>query len=106
MSNVVQMAPAINPLVELQKEFVLSTIGGEIRIMRRHEINAVTKGSVGNVNMYKPSDGKVLLRRHLETLPVTCEAKKTIEDFQASPNTTVYSETAFSPLKTAPTTLN
>ena len=106
MSNVLQIAPAINPLVELQKEFVLSTIGGEIRIMSRHEINAVTKGSVGNVNMYKPSDGKVLLRRHLETLPVTCEVKKTIEDFQASPNTTVYSETAFSPLKTPPSTLN
>ena len=106
MSSVVQMAPAINPLVELQKEFVLSTIGGEISIMSRREINAVTKGSVGTVNMYTPSDGKVLLRRHLETLPVTCEAKKTIEDFQVSPNTTVYSETAFSPLKTPPSTLN
>ncbi len=106
MSSVVHITPAINPLVELQKEFLLSTIGGEIRVMSLSEIDTVKKGKAGNVEMYKISDAKILLKRHLETLPVSCEVKKVTEEFFASPNTKVYSEIAFSPLKTPQTTLN
>ena len=106
MSSVVQITPSLNPLVELQKEFCLFTLG-EVRIVNRKDITDVISGKhKGDFSIYTLSDGRVLMRRFLETLSVSTDVKNTIDDFLVSPNTTVYEKTAFSPVQMPPTTLN
>lgn len=106
MSSVVQITPSLNPLVELQKEFCLFTLG-EVRIVNRKDITDVISGKhKGDFSIYTLSDGRVLMRRFLETLSVSTDVKNTIDDFLVSPNTPVYEKTAFSPVQMPPTTLN
>ena len=60
----------------------------------------------GSVNFYKRQAGEVVIKRFLEQLPITCDAKKTITDFWINPATHVYTEIAFNPIAQPPSTLN
>ena len=107
MSNLVQLTPAVSPLQELQKQFALVKLGGKLWLCDLREIAATRAGTrQGEVQFSPKSDGKDLLERHLQVLPALSNANQTIKEFWASPNTTLYTEVAFSPLPQPPTTLN
>ena len=94
-------------LQHLQLAFCLIKLGGEILIVDRTEVAAVLSGQqVGSVNFYKRQAGEVLIKRFLEQLPITCDAKKTINNFWVDPATHVYTDIAFNPIAQPPSTLN
>lgn len=107
MANISPAAPAASPLQELQKAFSLLKLSGDVVIAEQSQIEGVRNGTDREgVQMFRMTPGKLLLRRHLESLPMPSDAGKAIADFLVSPNTTVYDRMAFSPLPTPPTTLN
>jgi hypothetical protein len=106
MANVVSIA-ATSPLQELQKAFCLLKLSGDVVIAEQQQIDEVRSGlDREGVQMFRMTPGKLLLRRHLEALPLASDVGKAIADFLVSPTTTVYDRLAFSPLPTPPTTLN
>ena len=101
------VVPIVNPLDELQKAFCLITIAGEVRVMSCQEIADTLAGKhQGDLNMYQLAPGRLLMARHLETLPVSSNVGQVIKDFMVSPNTHAYYSVAFSPLAQPTTTLN
>ncbi len=107
MANVAPIATASTPLQELQKAFCLLKLSGDVVIAEQRQIDAVRSGlDREGVQMFRMTPGKLLLKRHLETLPLPSDAGKAIAEFMVSPNTTVYDRIAFSPLTTPSTTLN
>lgn len=107
MASLAAVTPSLDPLQELQKSFCLFKLAGAFWVSDRREIEAVRNGaSSEELSMYGKADGKLLLQRHLETLPVSSDARKVVADFMISPRTTVYDAVAFSPLTTPPGTLN
>jgi len=94
-------------LQHLQRAFCLIKLGGDILIVDRTEVAAVLSGQqVGSVNFYKRQAGEILIKRLLEQLPITCDAKKTINNFWVDPATHVYTDIAFNPIAQPPSTLN
>lgn len=107
MANTHSIATASSPLQELQKAFCLLKLSGDVVIGEHKQIEAVRSGlDREGVQMFRMTPGKLLLRRHLEALPLSSDAGKAIADFLVSPTTTVYERIAFCPLPTSPTTLN
>ena len=107
MASLSVMAPTLNPLHELQQAFCLFKLAGAIWVVERDEIVAVRKGTnAGEISMYRPGDGKLLMQRHLETLSVSSDPKRVVSEFMLSPHTTIYDAVAFSPLPTPSGTLN
>ena len=107
MANVAPIATASTPLQELQTAFCLLKLSGDVVIAEQRQIDAVRSGlDREGVQMFRMTPGKLLLKRHLETLPLPSDAGKAIAEFMVSPNTTVYDRIAFSPLTTPSTTLN
>lgn len=95
------------PLAALQVRFCLINLGGQIRVADRDQIQDVMSGKkAGEINFSKKPDGAVLMHRHLETLPISSDPKKTLADFWVDPTTHMYDTVAFSPHATPPTTLN
>lgn len=100
-------SPTSSPLAELQKVFCLITLAGQVRIVSRQEIAELMAGKRhGELNMYKLLDGKIQMKRYLETLPIARNPKLVIDDFMVSPDTLEITDVAFSPLPTPPSTLN
>ena len=94
-------------LQHLQRAFCLIKLGGDILIVDRTEVASVLSGQqAGRVNFYKRQAGEVVIKRFLEQLPITCDAKRTITDFWINPATHVYTEIAFNPIAQPPSTLN
>lgn len=107
MNNVVPISTAIVPLREVQAEFALLNLGGEIRVVSLAEIEATLNGTrEGSISMYKTADGKLLIMRFIETLAVSSKPAHVVEEFKHSPHTRVYDALAFSPLPTPAATLN
>ena len=100
-------SPPTTALQHLQRAFCLIKLGGDILIVDRTEVASVLSGQqAGRVNFYKRQAGEVVIKRFLEQLPITCDAKKTITDFWINPATHVYTEIAFNPIAQPPSTLN
>jgi len=98
---------SMSPLQHLQDRFAIMDLGGEIRLLDRHQVTGILSGTIkGDVSFYKKPDGNLMMKRVLESLPLPCKAEAVVDDFWVSPQTTVYSSTAFSPLPTSPSTLN
>ena len=96
-----------DPLQELQKRFCLFKLAGAIWVSELDEIAALRNGTrSGEVSMYSKEDGKLLMQRHLETLPFSSDTKAVVGRFMVSPHTTIYDAVAFSPLPTPAGTLN
>ena len=107
MSNVVPISSASAPLAALQEAFCLLRLAGELRVGDRREIADILAGTRrGDVSMYRKQDATVLMKRCLETLPFASNTKSVCEDFFVSPSTIEYTEIAFSPCLTPPSTLN
>ncbi|WP_353207750.1 hypothetical protein [Sphingorhabdus sp.] len=109
MADVVPItaAPVPSALMELQRNFCLLALGGDVRVADRREIAQVLSGERDeDIGMYKMPAGKLLMQRLLESLPITSEPKKDIAEFLVSPNTKVFDAVAFSPLTTPPNTIN
>ena len=84
MNNVVPISTAIVPLREVQTEFALLTIGGEIRTINLREIEETINGSrEGSISMYKALDGKHMIMRFCEALPVACVPRFVSDEFKA-----------------------
>ena len=107
MINTTHGTPAIDPLVELQKSFCLIVMDSQIRVGDKSEISAIQKGvRAEELNMFKLSDGKLLMKRYLQNLPVSSKPNEVIEAFLTHPNTVRYEHIAFSPLPTPSNTIN
>ena len=107
MASITPITAASSPLEELQRAFCFLRLSSDVVIAEYKQIDAVRSGvDREGVQMFRMTPGKLLLRRHLEALPMASDAGKAIADFLVSPNTTVYDRIAFSPLTTPPTTLN
>lgn len=107
MINTSHGALAIDPLVELQKSFCLIVMDSQIRIGDQREITEIQKGKrTEDLNMFKLSDGKLLMKRHLQNLPVLSKPTEVIEAFLTHPNTLRYDQVAFTPLPTPPNIIN
>lgn len=107
MASIAVTNLALDPLQELQKAFCLFRLAGAIWVADRAEIAAGRNGAGGGeVSMYRKEDGKLLMQRHLETLPISSDLKHVVGKFMISPNTTVYDNVAFNPRPTPAGTLN
>jgi len=95
-----------SPLSIVQKRFSLLNISAEIRIIDNQEVSDVLSGKKNDISLYKRPEGQLVMKRHIETLPIATKPKEIIEQFLIDPKTHTYDEIAFSPLKTPPTTLN
>lgn len=94
-------------LAQLQKKYCISNVGGEIRVLDREQIENVQSGkNTSNVNFCTKPNGEVLIKRYLESLDIASKPKEVISEFWISPDTLMYTETAFTPKSTPATTLN
>jgi hypothetical protein len=107
MASAAKLVPPIDPLEELQKRFCLFKLAGSIWIGDRSEIAALQSGAHGHeVSMYRLADGKLLMQRALEAMPLASDSRRIVSEFMLSPTTIIYDAVAFSPLPTPPGTLN
>ncbi len=93
-------------LLELQQAFGLFRSGGEFYVIDLQQVADVKAGKGGCVEFYKKQNGDLLLRRFLEDKGIPSDPKKVISEFLVNPKTVVFTEIAFSPLKTIPSVLN
>jgi hypothetical protein len=97
----------VSALQELQNNFCLVNLAGEIRLADQRQIQcALSDVKEAEVSFYKKQDGVLLMKRYLETLPIDSDSKQDIADFFVNPNTHIYNKIAFSPLELPSTTLN
>lgn len=95
------------PLQELQKQFCIIDIQGEIRVLDRGQVDEALNGDYeGDISFYKRQDAELVMARCLENLPVSSKVKVEIASFWVDPATIMYTQTAFNPNDTPPTTLN
>jgi hypothetical protein len=96
-----------DPLEALQSRFCIIDTHGDIRILDRDQINSACNGNYkGDISFYKKLDGELMMRRFLETLPISSKPREVISNFWVNPVTLLYDQTAFTPNVTSPTTLN
>lgn len=95
------------PLSTLQHKYCLADLEGQIRIVDRNHIQEVLSGLNSRpIGFYDLKNGKLLLERELEKLPMPSEPGKVIKQFLVSPNTHKYDSVAFSPFNLPATTIN
>ena len=89
----VGMNNQLDPLIELQKEFCLFKLDSKVRVGLLKEINLMKAGhQIDEISMYNKEDGKLLMKRFLETLSVAPVPKTLIEDFMNNPNSIAYGQ--------------
>ena len=107
MNSQIQNPPPIDPLQELQKTFCLIVMDSQIRVGDQREIAEIKQGiRCQDINMFKQSDGKLEMKRHLENLPIPCKPNEVIDAFLTNPNTLRCDTFAFTPQPTPPSTIN
>ena len=73
----------------------------------KREIAQIKQGTRTELpNMFIVNDCKLLMRRYLENLHVSCEPDKTFKAFLNHPNTLQYTHVACTPLSTTPKIIN
>ena len=94
-------------LEKLQDRFCIIDINSEIRVLDRTHIQQVRCGLYKKeLSFYKRQDANMLMRRHLESLPIACKSEPVIQEFWTHPSTKMYNSTAFTPEPTTEETLN
>lgn len=106
MANVIKIQQPLTALATIQKRFALLNLSGEIRIVDKDQIADVLAGVAREISFYKRTEGQILITRELENLPYPSNSKVEYNNFVINPNTFMYDEVAFSPLKTPPSILN
>lgn len=103
----VNTTTASSPLEELQNQFAIIDMSGEIRFVDRLQIDDILRGkSLEDPAFYKKPDATLLMKRTLETLPYPCKPEVVINNFLVSPATLFYKGTAFTPKVMPPEILN
>ncbi len=98
---------ATTPLMALQERFAILDLDGEIRVIKRDQLDAILSGeSRDDLAMYKKQDAHLLMRRALEALPMPFKPSHEIDNFWISPKTRLYTAIAFTPEATPDTTIN
>ena len=112
ISNINSLASVspINPLQDVQNNFALIDLAGVFYILNREQINNLLHGSdYVSLSYYKEKEGKLVIRRYLETRTHGLQDKEVAEllfNFMKSANTHVYSSVAFDPRPQSPEVLN
>ena len=97
----------IDPLGAVQKKFALINLGGEIRILSLDEVKSLKAGKLSTgLSLYKRPDGRLLIERYLETLPINSDVHAIFKNFLNSPATQEFRALAFSPTRKSKSTLN
>lgn len=98
------------PLQALQARFALVRLEGTWFVVDRDAIAAIAQGlrpDAAGIDFFKKQDADLLLRRHLESLPMACSnVNPVLRSFFDSHNTHVYNRIAFSPHDEGPQTIN
>lgn len=105
MASITHQA-TLTALDHLQTKYALINLSSEIRIVDCQQVADVLAGKQPEISYYKRPEGQILIQRELENLPYPCKPKEEFNNFLVNPNTHVYNAIAFSPLPTAPSTLN
>jgi hypothetical protein len=98
----------VSALTALQHAFAISLIGGQLRLVDRRAIQEAQQGSsTAEVHLIKKDDGKMILRRFIESLPIpVVKPTDVVNNFWVSPNTIEYHRLAFHPIPQPLDTLN
>ena len=99
---------AVSALGALQQAFAISLIGGQLRLVDMQVIRQAQRGSpTAEVHLIKKDDGKMILRRFIESLPIpVVKPADVANNFWISPNTIEYLRLAFHPIPQPLDTLN
>ena len=99
---------AVSALTALQHAFAISLIGGQLRLVDRRAIQEAQQGSpTAEVHLIKKDDGKMILRRFIESLPIpVVKPTDVVNNFWVSPSTIEYHRQAFHPIPQPLDTLN
>ena len=107
MSNLVQLGTStINPLQEIQKRFSLINLSGKFYVIDNEEVADLKSGNAKEIYFYEFKDAKILMRRILQTLPVTSKIDTIFNQFEDDIHTKCYKKISFSPIKVPSDTLN
>ena len=97
----------VSGLVELQKRFALSRIGGKLRVVDLLEISELKQGIRQRpLSYFDTSDARLLMGRLLETLPVKTKPSDDIKNFFSNPNTRVFVDVCYSPSQSSDDVIN
>jgi len=95
------------PLEEIQEQFAMIDLSGEIRYVDQTQINGILSGVIsGEPAFYKKTDVTLLMKRALEKRPYPCKPQVVISEFWIAPETTVYQGTGFTPYPSSQSILN
>ena len=112
ISNINSLASVcpVDPLHDVQNNFALIDLSGFFYILNREQINNLLHGSdYVRLSYYKEKEGKLAIRRYLETRTHGLQDKEVAEllfNFMKSANTHVYSSVAFDPRPQSTEVLN
>jgi hypothetical protein len=100
----------LNPLQDVQNNFALIELAGVFYILKRAQISELLHGTdYVSLSYYKDKEGKLVIRRYLETQAHGLEDKEVTQlltNFMKSANTHVYTSVAFDPRPRSPVVLN
>jgi len=95
------------PLEELQEQFAMIDLAGEIRYVDQTQIKGILSGKIsGEPAFYKKTDVTLLMKRALEKRPYPSKPQVVINEFWIAPETIVYQGTGFTPNPSSPSMLN
>ena len=101
---------ALSPLQDVQNNFALIELAGVFYILKRAQISELLHGNdYVSLSYYKDKEGKLVIRRYLETQAHGLEDKEVTQlltNFLKSANTHVYTSVAFDPRPRPPVVLN
>lgn len=101
------MAERPNPLHELQQNFAMIDVNGDIRVIDKNQVDAIRNGSdTRPLSLYKLNDARLKFRRRLENVQASFKPNEVIDNFLISPQTQVYDEIVFTPSIDGPNKLN
>ena len=97
----------VNGLLVIQARFALSQIGGELRVIDLEQVTDIQNGRGDtNLNLYKLTDAKILMLRHLSGRHIITTKKDDLKSFYMDRNTTVFKTICFRPGKSRTDELN
>lgn len=88
----------VNGLLILQARFALSEIGGELRVIDLEQVAEIQDGRGDtNLNLYKLSDAKILMRRHLQGRSIITTENDDVKNFFIQRTTQAFRKICFRP---------
>ena len=102
-----KQAVEVNGLLILQARFALSEIGGELRVIDLKQVAEIQDGRGDtNLNLYKLSDAKILMRRHLQGRSIITTENDDVKNFFIQRTTQAFRKICFRPGKSSNSELN